>query len=303
MTIQRWWEPRREGEDTAEFLTRVLSDLGAYDLAEKARLYHFDDYRCPDDIDDGANINRLVQAVTDWSRSVSRTARDRAKVLIDAAKNGEFDGTREEADQWAQSPDGAATFAELISDMATAGPQRPARDDDQTLWVQSDVMADGAYGLSLNLGPDHAWPLDRNQAIDYAVTCIQRATEADHDVAVFRLLGAVGSDPVTAAVVISREIRGRRPVDHKPTAPLEFTTGIRRNLEPFITITLDGEHVGQLTPDELRAHAAHVLGATAAADLDAALFRALTDTVGLDEPTARAAVHSLADHWPDKQPS
>lgn len=109
-----WWEPRRDGEATAAYLARVLDALGADALANKARLFHYDDFFCPDTVDDGANIPRLIANVRGWSRSATRDQRERAKVVMTAAKDGEFDGTRAEADAWAASPDGQAAFRDLI---------------------------------------------------------------------------------------------------------------------------------------------------------------------------------------------
>jgi hypothetical protein len=109
-----WWEPRREGEPTRDYLARVLDDLGAPDLAARALQAHYDDYLCPPAIDDGANIHRLIAAVQDWSRSSTRLQRERAKAVVVAARDGEFDGTRAEASEWAASPDGQATFAEFL---------------------------------------------------------------------------------------------------------------------------------------------------------------------------------------------
>lgn len=114
LRMTQWWERRRDGEPTAEYLARVLGELGADHLANKARLFHFDDYFCPPSVDDGANIHRLIAAVQDWSRSATREQRDRAKVVIKAATDGEFDGTREESDQWARSPQGQQVFRDLI---------------------------------------------------------------------------------------------------------------------------------------------------------------------------------------------
>ncbi|TNC19087.1 hypothetical protein [Amycolatopsis alkalitolerans] len=118
---ERWWAPRREGEATADYLARVLDELGADELAEQARACHFDDYRCPPDVDDGANIHRLVAAIEKWAMLpkhvydplADRWGDLRAGAVIDAAKTGEFDGTWEEARAWAESPEGGAMFDEL----------------------------------------------------------------------------------------------------------------------------------------------------------------------------------------------
>jgi hypothetical protein len=71
------------------------------------------------------------------------------------------------------------------------------------LWVRSELLPDGSYGVGLSVGEDHAWALTREQAIGYAVACIARATEAEHDAALHRLLiGTVGLDDATARAVV-----------------------------------------------------------------------------------------------------
>jgi hypothetical protein len=110
----RWWQPRRDGEPTADYLARVLDELGHPDMARRALLAHFDDYFCPDGVDDGANIDRLVAELDSWARSATRDQRHRARAVIEAAKTGEFDGTKAESEQWAASPDGQAAFRAVL---------------------------------------------------------------------------------------------------------------------------------------------------------------------------------------------
>lgn len=109
-----WWETRRGNEPTNDYLSRVLDELGAPEIAANALAYHYDDFFCPDEIDDGANIHRLVRDVDNWSRRATQNQRDQALQLIEAAKNGEFDGTREEAAAWGRSADGQATYRDLL---------------------------------------------------------------------------------------------------------------------------------------------------------------------------------------------
>lgn len=174
---------------------------------------------------------------------------------------------------------------------------------DGRLWVKSEVMSDGSYGVGLNVGPgpDRSWVLTRSQAVDYAVTCFTRATEAEHDAAVFGLLTATGLPQKTVAELIVKDIRPDRPDDHTATKPLRFTIALGLKSGPFLKMYLDGELVGGLTTGDLRDHAAVVLNVIAAVDLDAGLFRLLTGRVGLDEDRARAVVGSLAEHWPVEQ--
>lgn len=173
--------------------------------------------------------------------------------------------------------------------------------EDDGLWVRSEVMPDGSYGVGLNVGADRSWALNRSQAVDYAVACYTRATEAEHDAAVFGLLTHIGLPQRTVAELLVKDLRPDRPDDHTATHPLRFTVAIDRTLRPFLKMELDGREAGELTTGDLRDHAAAVLNVLAAADLDAALLRTLTGTIGLDENRARAVVGSLMDHWPAEQ--
>lgn len=180
------------------------------------------------------------------------------------------------------------------------------------LWVRSEVMPDGTYGVGLNVGQDRSWALNRDQAVSYAVACFARATEVEHDTAVMRLLtGTLGIPAETAGQVIVRDLRPDRPDAHDPTTPLRFIGQIGRakhprpdagTFVPLLAMELDGQQVGQLTPADLRDHAAGVLNVIEAADLDAGLLRALVGPFGLDENRARAVVEDLANHWPDRKP-
>lgn len=111
MTGHWWWQRRRHNEPTAEYLGRVLDELGAAELAANARALHYDDYRCPPHIDDGMNIHRLIAELWHWARL--HPADGRAQPVITAAENGEFDGTEAEARAWVSSEDGQATLREL----------------------------------------------------------------------------------------------------------------------------------------------------------------------------------------------
>jgi hypothetical protein len=117
-----WWEPRRPGEDTALYLGRVLDELGAGQLARRARARYYDDYRCPPDLDDGLNTLRLARDLTSWAFCAvpgdDAATRDRVDAVLAAVGAGEFDGTREEAGAWLDSAEGQATLREL--DLAAA---------------------------------------------------------------------------------------------------------------------------------------------------------------------------------------
>jgi hypothetical protein len=117
MESEIWWERRRENERTNVYLSRVLRELGATRLAEQAWKFHYDDYFCPNDIADGMEIVRLVRDLRQWMLRdplLGPTSIDRGRVMLEAVMNGEFDGTRAEAELWMKSSDGQQTWRSLV---------------------------------------------------------------------------------------------------------------------------------------------------------------------------------------------
>lgn len=119
--IEPWWEPRRPRELTPDYLGRVLDEAGLPEMAERARLGHFDDYNAPREVADGAELIRLVAELRIIGRARPELA-DRLAVVENAARRGEFDATKEESDRWAASLDGQRTLGALVRD-------RPGRND------------------------------------------------------------------------------------------------------------------------------------------------------------------------------
>jgi hypothetical protein len=101
-------------EPTTEKLAKALEEAKAPPaMIQKAREGYYDDYKSPL----GGPIGQLVMDA-------------RAAGLADIerrAKDGEFNGTKEEAEEWFQSSDGQATFREFASAMKPQGPNRAAR--------------------------------------------------------------------------------------------------------------------------------------------------------------------------------
>jgi hypothetical protein len=110
------WEERRPHELTSEYLGRVLEDyLGLSEMAARARRGHFDDYFCPPEVDDGMNIHRLVNELYGKTQVINRGSPQYKRIMEvrEAAINGEFDGTKEESDRWAQSKEGQELMSEF----------------------------------------------------------------------------------------------------------------------------------------------------------------------------------------------
>lgn len=178
--------------------------------------------------------------------------------------------------------------------------------DEAGLWVRSDLLPNGTYGVAISVGPDRAWTLTRDRAIAYAAACVGKATEAEHDCAVYGLLvdRLQLSDSAAAAFVLRELLPHRVTTTDADTAPIKLVHAIgrrrsgKRERVAVVQLHLEGRNVGDMSPTSLREHAQAVLSVIAAANLDEQLFRLLRSAFDLDEPRARAVVSDLAEHWP-----
>lgn len=108
------WEHRRPGELTTVYLGRVLDDyLELPEMARRAREGHFDDYFAPAEVADGFELIRLVKELNVIARGTNRAERLRIREVTAAVKDGEFDGTPQEAARWEASADGQAAMSDL----------------------------------------------------------------------------------------------------------------------------------------------------------------------------------------------
>lgn len=176
----------------------------------------------------------------------------------------------------------------------------PTADDPNVIWVRSDTMPDGSYGVSFNIGGDLAWSLTAGVARRHALSCFAAVTTAEHDAATVALLRECGvpSEGVGQAL---QDIRVRRGPDDGiawPSSELRWQPRVTAAGKPFLWTVVNGAVTGQCDPDEVRGHAAGVLAAITAVRLDTDLREVLQGVMGLDEARARAFVHTLQDHWP-----
>lgn len=92
---------RREGETSAAFLARVLADEGAPGhMVSLAAENHYDDFLSP-------LATPCLQLLAD-AREAGLTN------IVEWHSDGVFDATKAESDAWAASPEGQATFRELV---------------------------------------------------------------------------------------------------------------------------------------------------------------------------------------------
>ena len=87
---------------TKDKLAKELELINEPELAAKAREGYYDDYLSPLD-------TPQLQLLQD----LYKTGHGAAIKFRERVKEGEFDGTKEEADAWAASPEGQAVFGKL----------------------------------------------------------------------------------------------------------------------------------------------------------------------------------------------
>lgn len=99
---------------TSENLAQVLHSLGLFDLEKKARADRYHDY-----LSDDALCSMTLES--DLRAARDRTADPILKNMIEDIRqrhlNGEFDASREESDEWAESDDGKAAFGRLVNEV------------------------------------------------------------------------------------------------------------------------------------------------------------------------------------------
>lgn len=162
-----------------------------------------------------------------------------------------------------------------------------------TVWVRTQPSASGrTYVVTIDFTDDLSRTLKPTEASEHARYVLAAAMQADHDAAVFRQLSDHGLELEAIAETV-RALREDRPPLRTAQRELTLEPGVNPEGGPFIRVSLDGQAIGQWTVADARSHAQGVLEAVHAADLDAAYYRHLVGVVGLDEPTARAAVGDL----------
>lgn len=88
---------------TKDRLAAALREAGLEEIAQEAERGLYDDYESPNPMPLHSLVHRLSE-----QRTPAATA------IIERVKAGDFDATKEEADAWARSEEGQATFRELI---------------------------------------------------------------------------------------------------------------------------------------------------------------------------------------------
>jgi len=96
---------------TSQYLADALRGAGFEDLALRAEADEFHDFLADVPLPQMVLHDSLMDRV----RTSTGSQQMAAVALINRLKEGEFDASEEEGDEWARSEEGQATFAELLS--------------------------------------------------------------------------------------------------------------------------------------------------------------------------------------------
>jgi hypothetical protein len=295
---------------TTEKLARALEaehDPRLAPLIDRARTGYYHDYLSP-------LPGPEVQLVADLT-ALGHTA------LAERVRDGEFDASRAEADAWLSTADEASR--QMVNDLidkakpAAAGaapsgaafwkaqqrPQptppgqaTPDTDEGNSVWVLSDVAANGEYVLTVHFNDDIAFPLNGSaDRLDYAGALLTACGAAEHDAAVFKQLKAMMDIPEPEAMHYVIDLRKRRAGTSWKAGPFTLTPGVNRRGKPFVACEINGT-TWQWSTGQAREHARQVLEVGSIVDHDANYRDFLIEAFELDRELAMQAVHLLQQH-------
>lgn len=92
-----------------KLLHAALVYIGMADLAKRAAAGEWNDYFGPHAMPQHHLIAVLMERASDFP-----SKREAIMELIERVKNGDFDGTKEESEEWAKSSEGQEIFRELL---------------------------------------------------------------------------------------------------------------------------------------------------------------------------------------------
>ena len=101
---------------TKDFLAQELKKAGLEEMAERATTGYYHDFLSPLDTPE-------LQLMADLSEAAKNavSANDAAEIMLLMLRHrqGEFDASLEESDEWAASPEGKAAYSILLSEFQT----------------------------------------------------------------------------------------------------------------------------------------------------------------------------------------
>lgn len=175
--------------------------------------------------------------------------------------------------------------------------------NEESIWVTTEPSLEAhrtqpggtEYVVSVQFNADSSIVLSREEAPEYAYAILGWVAQAEYDAAVLRQMETRVSKEVVVQLIL--DLRAlRSPIASGVTGPLALTPGVNQNGEAFLDVVIDGERVGQWSPQDARSHAISVLESQVVAGLDADYLEVLCAKVQVSEITGRSCVQDLANY-------
>jgi hypothetical protein len=197
-------------------------------------------------------------------------------------------------------------MAEFVADLDPSDRLELTTEDDSAqpkMWVRSGRSPMGAYTAVVEFGDDYARSLLPHEIDAYTNAIFTAVAYAEYDAAVVNQLRSIGNgqdgiDPKYVAGALREFRESRPPIDQQALRPMVVHPAVGANSgRPFLEARIRGtQYKWQWDTRKALDHVEHVRDAVVVADLDAAYRRYLIGVIGLDAPTAEAAVGALAEH-------
>lgn len=167
-------------------------------------------------------------------------------------------------------------------------------DEENHIWVRSDVRPDGSYGVTIDFTQDDSITLTDEKAIEYAMAILMTAHIAAYEAAIFAQFRAAGIREIVVVQFIAESFRPTRNIPDTGT-PLALIPGIsQKTKEPFLKVMLHGKEAGQWDYADAISHARAVFDVTVVSGLDQKFYNTLAETLEMSEDKARAMVGGIA---------
>lgn len=191
--------------------------------------------------------------------------------------------------------DALARFESLEPEM-TVGPEEKGADIE--VWLRTERSFTEEYIVTLSVGQDYAVELSVDVALVYAVEVLHTVQLADYAQAITKQMFNLGTDPALTDDLLQDLLPQLLPPMTATDLRMQPAVN-RKDGEPMLVVSFQGQKVGVWSLQQAREHAVGVLEATLAAKVDTAYFKMLTEIVELDANTAAAVVSDIGDHrWP-----
>jgi hypothetical protein len=180
--------------------------------------------------------------------------------------------------------------------------QAETQEEETSVWIRTQPSEDGStYVVTLEATQDIAVVLTPTKAYQHAAGLMAVVARAEYFCAVMRqMTERLGLDESDASQTILALQADMPLIEPGLTEPLSFVGVIGKTRStgqfvPYLNVSIGDEELGTWDLESARSHALAVLEIVEGANLDAAYYRIMRGSVGVEEGHARQAVYDLSN--------